>query len=461
MKRVPQGSPGRGETSPVAFEAIGARIQETLRRLRGMGKLSEHDVKTSLREVRLALLEADVNYRVVKDFIARVSERAVGREVMKSLSPGQQVVKIVHDELARLMGGENSRLAISSRPPTVIMLVGLQGSGKTTTCAKLGALLKRSGRNPLLVAADLGRPAAREQLLQLGAQAGIPVSAPEAASAGEAAALGLTEGERQGRDTILVDTAGRLHIDADLMDELSRLQDSLQPEETLLVVDAMTGQDAVNVAQEFSSRLDLTGAILTKLEGDARGGAALSLRAVTGCPIKFAGTGEKMEDLEPFHPDRMASRILGMGDVLTLIEKAQASLDEEKARALEAKLRRQEFTLEDFLDQLDQVRQMGPMDQLLGMIPGLGGKKGAALQVDEKQLGRVKAIINSMTPEERRRPEIIDGGRRRRIAAGSGTRVQDVNRLLNQFRQMRKLVRQLTEMERGGKSRLLGGRLPF
>lgn len=442
------------------FENLASRLQETFRRLRGKGKLSEADVNEAVREVRLALLEADVNFKVVKDFVNRVKERAVGQEVLQSLTPGQQVVKIVYDELVELMGRSDSRLEISPKGPTVIMLVGLQGSGKTTTAGKLAVYLRKQGRRPLLVAADIYRPAAIKQLEVIGREIDIPVfSLGDRVSPLDIARAGVERARDAGRDMVIIDTAGRLHIDDELMGELEGLKEALSPQEILLVVDAMTGQDAVNVAEAFAGRLAITGVILTKLDGDTRGGAALSLRAVTGKPIKFVGMGEKFEALEVFYPDRMASRILGMGDVLSLIEKAQANLDLEKAREMERKLRSMDFTLEDFLDQLKQVRKMGPLDQLLALFPGANMAKGLKdLKIDEKELVKTEAIINSMTREERRNPAIIDGSRRRRIALGSGTKVQDVNRLLKQYEETRKLLKQLSSRDKG---RLLGGKLPF
>ncbi|HEY8395131.1 MAG TPA: signal recognition particle protein [Thermaerobacter sp.] len=435
------------------------KLQAVFKRLRGKGKLTEADVEAALREVRLALLEADVNFKVVKEFISRVRERAVGQEVLASLTPAQQVIKIVHDELTQLMGGSHARLRLAGTPPTVVLMVGLQGSGKTTTAAKLARMLARQGRQPLLVAADVYRPAAIEQLVTLAGQVGVPAYAPGPdRDPVDIARGGVEEARRLGRDVVIIDTAGRLHVDEPLMQELERIRAAVQPHEILLVVDAMTGQDAVNVAEQFNSRLGIDGVVLTKLDGDARGGAALSVRAVTGKPIKFVGLGERVDQLEPFHPERMASRILGMGDVLSLIEKAQAAFDAEEARRLERKLREQRFDLEDFLEQLRQVRKMGPLDQLLGMIPGLGGRvKDRA--VDERELRRIEAIIQSMTPEERRHPEIINASRRRRIARGSGTRVQDVNRLLKQFAETQRLMKQLTGAARKGR-RGFGG-LPF
>lgn len=434
------------------LESLAAKLQATLKKLGGKGKLSEKDVKEALREVRVALLEADVNYKVVKEFISKVKERAVGHEVMASLTPAQQVIKIVYEELAALMGGTVSKLEPASRPPTVVMVVGLQGAGKTTTCAKLARLLRREGRRPLLVAADVYRPAAIKQLQVLGEQLEIPVF-----SLGDRhKPVDIAKGAREhalshGHDFVIIDTAGRLHIDEDLMGELVEIKTALEPRHCLLVVDAMTGQDAVTVAEAFQAKLTLDGIILTKLDGDTRGGAALSVRAVTGCPIKFVGIGEKVNALEPFHPQRLASRILGMGDVLTLIEKAQATLAG-KGKELGERLKAADFNLEDFLAQLQQVQQIGPIDQILGMLPGAGKmKKLQGMAVDEKQLQQVEAIINSMTIKERRNPGIIDASRKRRIAKGSGTKVQDVNRLLKQFEQSRRLLKQFGQMEKGGK----------
>jgi len=446
----------------MVFEGLADKLQQTFKKLRGRGKLSESDVNDALREVRMALLEADVNFKVVKDFVAKVRERAVGHEVLDSLTPAQQVIKIVNDELTALMGGTQSRIAISPKPPTVIMLVGLQGAGKTTTAGKLALHLKKQNKRPLLVAADVYRPAAITQLQVLGEKLDIPVFAPGDQEKPVAIARKAVEHAlAYANDIVIIDTAGRLHINAELMDELKAIKQTVRPHEILLVVDAMTGQDAVTVAESFNSDLGLDGVILTKLDGDARGGAALSVKAVTGCPIKFAGMGEKLEALEPFHPDRMASRILGMGDVLSLIEKAEAAIDIEKAQALEKKLRKEEFTFDDFLDQLQQVRKLGSIDQILGMIPGMGGltKKLQGAEFDENQLKQVEAIIRSMTKKERRNPDIINGSRRRRIAAGSGTRVQDVNRLLKQFAEARKLMKQFQQARKSGKKG--GFRLPF
>jgi len=438
----------------VAFESLGEKIQETMRRLRGKGKLSEEDVDSALREVRLALLEADVNFKVARKFIKSVRERVVGEEVTGSLTPGQQVVKVVQEELTDLMGGENQGIDFASSPPTVIMLAGLQGSGKTTTCAKLARHFSSKGRHPLLVAADVYRPAAIEQLRQMGDRIDVPVTVLDA-SPEDIARAGYGEAKKGKKDTVIIDTAGRLHIDEDMMEELKRVTQAVQVHESLLVVDAMTGQDAVNVAEQFSEDLDVSGIILTKLDGDTRGGAALSVRDVTGCPIKFVGTGEGIEDLEAFHPDRMASRILGMGDVMTLIEKAESKVDTAGAREMERKLREDEFTLDDFLDQLEQVQDMGPLDQLMSMIPGMGQKMPAA-EIDERDLLRTKAIIQSMTREERTEPDIVKRSRRRRIARGSGTRVQDVNRLLKQYKQTRDMIKQLTQGGGGKAARRLG-----
>jgi signal recognition particle subunit SRP54 len=432
------------------FGTLADKLQRTLGKLRGRGKLTEQDVKEALREVRLALLEADVNYKVVGEFTSRVRERAVGQEVMTSLTPAHQVIKIVHEELTELMGGSQSKLELASLPPTTVMLVGLQGAGKTTSCAKLANLLRKQGHRPLLVAADVYRPAAIKQLQVLGEQLQIPVfSLGDQVSPVDIAKAAVEHAKRHANDIVLLDTAGRLHINEELMGELKAIDEAISPQQVMLVVDAMTGQDAVNVASSFNESLDIDGIILTKLDGDARGGAALSIKAVTGKPIKFAAIGEKLDALEPFYPERMASRILGMGDVLTLIERAEAQIDEEKAREMADKLRAADFTFEDFLDQLQQVRNMGPLDQLLEMLPGVPGMKGLrGMQVDEKQFGRVEAIIQSMTVEERIRPEIIDGSRKRRIAAGSGARVQDINRLLKQFNQTRQMLRQLGAFEK-------------
>lgn len=429
------------------FENLTDRLQGIFRRLSGRGRLSEKVVDEALREVRLALLEADVNFRVVKAFLNRVRERAVGEEVMRSLTPAQQVVKIVHEALIHTLGEEAVPMNRAPSGPTVIMLVGLQGSGKTTTAAKLALHLRNKGGYPLMVAADLRRPAAVRQLEILGEQLDLPVhSEGTDQEAAQVARRGLQEARQQRRSHVILDTAGRLHIDEELMRELDRVQRAVSPHEVLLVADAMTGQDAVRVAEAFHERLGLSGLVLTKVDGDARGGAALSMRNVTGVPIKFLGVGEKTDALEVFYPDRLASRILGMGDVLSLIERAEAAYTEEEARHLEKKVRKGTFDLQDFLDQLRQLQQMGPLDQLLGMIPGLSSAMRAQdLNVDERQFRRLEAIILSMTPEERRRPEIIGGSRRRRIARGSGTSLQEVNALLKRFRQYRKLMRRLTK----------------
>lgn len=437
------------------FEGLADKLQSTFKKLRGRGKINEADVTEALREVRMALLEADVHFKVVKDLIARIKERAVGQEVLESLTPAQQVVKIVNDELTELMGGTQSRITISPKPPTVIMLVGLQGAGKTTTVGKLGQYLKKQGKNPLLVAADVYRPAAIKQLQVLGEQLSIPVFTMEEPKPVEIAKQALEHAKLYARDVVIIDTAGRLHINEELMQELKDIKSAVKPHEILLVVDAMTGQDAVNVAESFNGDLGLDGIILTKLDGDARGGAALSVKSVTGCPIKFAGMGEKLDALEPFHPDRMASRILGMGDVLTLIEKAQASIDLEQAKEMERKLRKDDFTLEDFLDQLQQVKKLGPLDKIMEMLPGMNQlKKNQDIQIDEKEIAHVEAIIRSMTLAERRDPNLINGSRRKRIAAGSGTRVQDVNKLLKQFVEARKMMKRFKDMQKMGKNKL-------
>lgn len=450
----------------MAFEGLADRLQSTIQKIRGKGKVTEADVKEMMREVRLALLEADVNFKVVKNFVKKVSERAVGQDVLKSLTPGQQVIKVVKEELTELMGGEQSKIAVSNRPPTVIMMVGLQGAGKTTTTGKLANLLrKKYNRNPLLVAADVYRPAAIQQLETLGKQLNMPVfSLGDKVSPVEIARQAIEKAKEDHRDYVLIDTAGRLHIDEALMNELKEIKELTKPDEIFLVVDAMTGQDAVNVAQSFNEQLGLSGVVLTKLDGDTRGGAALSIRAVTNTPIKFVGMGEKMDALEAFHPERMASRILGMGDVLTLIEKAQASFDEEKTKDLEQKMRTASFTLDDFLDQLGQVRKLGPLDELLKMMPGANKIKGLNnIQVDEKQIGHVEAIIRSMTKEEKLHPEIINAGRRKRIAKGSGRTVSEVNRLLKQFEDMKKMMKQMSGLQAKAKKKggFGGFKFPF
>ncbi len=441
------------------FDRLTDRLAAVFRRLRGHGTLTEENITEALREVRLALLEADVHFKVVKEFLERVRGRAVGQAVLRSLAPGQHVVKIVHEELTALMGGGRAHLSLTGRPPVGVLLVGLQGSGKTTTAAKLARLLLREGRRPLLVAADLKRPAACAQLETVGAAVGAPVHAdPRAESALAAVRAAAARAAAEGQDVLLVDTAGRLHIDEPLMAELATLKTALEPAEVLLVADAMTGQDAVGSAAAFHRVLGLTGVILTKLDGDARGGAALSIRAVTGAPIKFVGVGEKPEALEPFYPDRVASRILGMGDVLSLVERAEAAVAKEEAAALAAKVRRERFTLEDFRTQLKQVQTMGPLSEVLAMVPGLGPAVGqAGGDGEERALRRMEAILNSMTRQEREDPALLNGSRRRRIATGSGTSVAEVNRLLRQFAQTQKVMRQL--MKQGG--RLTGRPLPL
>jgi signal recognition particle subunit SRP54 len=425
------------------FDALSDRFEGIFKRLRGRGKLTDRDIDEVAREIRVALLEADVNVTVVKSFINRVKERARGAEVAKSLTPAQQVIKIVHEELVTTLGGETGKLTMSPKPPTVVMLAGLQGSGKTTAAGKLARHVERDGRKPLLVAADLQRPAAVEQLRVLGERINVPVYA-EQSNPIRVAKNARKEADRTGRNVIILDTAGRLQIDADLMDELRRVRNAIKPDDTLLVVDAMTGQEAVNVAEAFDNAVGLDGVILTKIDGDARGGAALSVKDVVGKPILFAGTGEKLDDFEPFHPDRMASRILGMGDMLTLIEKAEEAFEEKEAAKAEEKLRKGQFTLEDFLDQMQQVRKMGPLQNIVGMIPGLP-KEARDAQLDESQLGRIEAIIRSMTPEERRNPAVINGSRRLRIARGSGTSTQDVNGMLKQFKMVQQMMRSVAK----------------
>ena len=440
------------------LEGLAEKLQNTFKKLKGKGKLTETDINEAMREVRLAFLEADVSLPVVKDFIQRIKERSMGAEVMSSLTPAQQIIKIVNEELTRLMGDEQAKVNLSATDgATVFMLAGLQGSGKTTTAGKLALYYRKQGRRPLLVGVDVYRPAAIQQLEVLSKQISVPFfSLGQDVSPLDTARACRSQARTQGCDLIIIDTAGRLHIDAVLMEELAQLKGILNPQETFLVVDSMTGQDAVNVARSFNEDLGLTGIIMTKLDGDTRGGAALSVKAVTGCPIKFVGAGEKPDALEPFYPDRMAARILGMGDVLTLIEKAQASFDQDKARELERKLRKQEFGLDDFLEQITQVRSMGPLEEILGMIPGLGGvKQLRQIQAgfDEKDFGRIEAIIRSMTPSERKNITLINGSRRKRIAAGSGTSVQDVNRLLKQYEQTRRLFKQFGESTQGKSGR--------
>lgn len=439
----------------MAFEGLSEKLSATFKRLRGKGRLTEADVREGMREVRLALLEADVSYKVVKDFVAQVTERCIGADVLDSLTPAQQIVKIVNEELVQLMGGTNAKLTFASKGPTVVMMVGLQGAGKTTNGAKLAGLMRRQfGKRPLLVACDVYRPAAITQLQVVGKQLDIPVFEMGQANPVHIAQEAIKYARDHGHDMVFLDTAGRLHVDEALMNELKSIKAEVQPNEILLVVDAMTGQDAVNAAQSFNEWLDIDGVMLTKLDGDARGGAALSVKAVTGKPIKFIGTGEKLDMIEPFHPERMASRILGMGDVLTLIEKAEQALDQKKAAELEQKMRANKFTLADFYDQLLQIRKMGPMQDLLGMIPGMGSMKN--VQVDESALGRVEAIILSMTPYERENPACLNSSRKRRIALGCGQKVENVNRLLKQFDQMQQLMKQMTGK---GKKRKLPGKM--
>ncbi len=448
----------------MAFESLAEKLQGAFNQLRGKGKLNEKDVKDAMREVKLALLEADVNFKVVKDFINTLTERAIGESVMQSLTPGQQVIKIVSEELTNLMGKTQSKLEYSSKPPTVIMMAGLQGAGKTTTCGKLGSLLKKQGKRPLLVACDIYRPAAIQQLKVVGEKVGVPVfEMGNQTNPVEIAKAGLAHAIHFNNDVVIIDTAGRLHIDENLMQELIQIKETVSPKEILLVLDAMTGQDAVNVAEHFNAQLEISGVILTKLDGDTRGGAALSVRAVTGKPIKYACIGEKLTDIEEFYPDRMASRILGMGDVLSLIEKAQENFDEEKAKKLEKKMKTSTFDLEDFLDQLEQLQKMGPIGDLLGMIPGMNNNKALkGVDVNDKDLIRTKAIIQSMTRKERTDPDIINGSRKKRIAAGCGVHVSEVNRLLKQFEQTKKMMKQFSgggmekKMKRGG-----GFKFPF
>jgi len=445
----------------MAFESLAEKLQGTFKMLKGKGKLNEKDIKAAMREIKLALLEADVNFMIVKKFIKTVSERAVGEDVMKSLTPGQMVVKIVNEELTNLMGEKVEKLELSSQPPTIIMLCGLQGAGKTTMAGKLGNYLKKQGKKPLLAACDIYRPAAIKQLQVVGGQLDIPVFAMGQEDPRKIAKEALREAQIKGFDVLIVDTAGRLHIDEALMDELEDVKGIIKPHEILLTIDAMTGQDAVNVAETFNEKLDVTGVILTKLDGDSRGGAALSVRSVTGKPIKFVGVGEKLTDLEEFHPDRMASRILGMGDVLSLIEKAEQNLDEEKMKKLEAKMRKNEFDLEDFLDQLQQMKNMGPIGDLLKMIPGVNNKALKNIDIDEKEFLRLEAIIQSMTPKERQNPDIINSSRRKRIAAGSGVTVNAVNKLLKQHAQTKKMMKQFNNPAFAKKMKKGGMGLPF
>ncbi len=428
----------------MAFEGLTEKLSAAFKKLRSKGRLTEADVKEAMREIRLALLEADVSYKVVKDFVKRVTERAVGSDVLESLTPAQMIVKIVNEELIALMGSENAKLAISSKPPTVIMLVGLQGAGKTTNGAKLAGLMKKNGKNPLLVACDVYRPAAIKQLEVVGGQLGIPVFQMGQTDPVQIAQAGVAHAKKEGHDMVFLDTAGRLHVDEALMEELSAIKAAVQPHEILLVVDAMTGQDAVNAASAFDQQLDIDGVMLTKLDGDARGGAALSVKAVTGKPIKFVGNGEKLDNIEPFHPERMASRILGMGDVLTLIEKAEAALDQKKAQELEQKLRKSKFTLQDFYDQLVQLKSMGSLTDILAMMPGMNAGALKDVKVDEKAMAHTEAIILSMTPYERENPGCINHSRKQRISKGCGIKVEEINRLLKQFEAMQKMMKQFS-----------------
>lgn len=443
------------------LENLSEKLQNALGKLTGKGKVSEKDIDGAMREVRLALLEADVNFKVVRKFIKDVKERALGSEVMESLTPGQQVIKIVNEELTALMGDTESKIEYSSKPPTVILMCGLQGAGKTTTTGKLAYKIKKENKRPLLVACDIYRPAAIKQLEVVGERAEVPVfSMGDKVNPIDIAKAGVEHAKRNGNDVVIIDTAGRLHIDEELMDEIKGIHDATNPDEILLVLDAMTGQDAVNVADAFNDILSITGVVLTKLDGDARGGAALSIRAVTDKPIKFVGVGEKLDQLQAFHPDRMASRILGMGDVLSLIEKAQEGIDLEKAQELEERIRSQKFSFDDFLGQLEQMKNMGPLDELMKMIPGVNSKMLSGIDVGEKEINRIQAIIQSMTMEERENPEIINSSRRKRIAEGSGSNVPEVNRLLKQFRETKKMMKKFTDMEkkmkRGG-----GFKMPF
>lgn len=444
------------------FEGLSEKLQNTISKFRGKGRVTDKDVKDMMREIKLALLEADVNFKVVKDFINRISERAVGQDVLESLTPGQQVIKIVHEELIDLMGKVPAKVTFANKPPTVYMMVGLQGSGKTTTTGKLASLLRKQGKSPLLVACDVYRPAAVKQLQVLGNQLDIPVFTIEGnTNPVHIAKEAIDHAKSKLYDLVIIDTAGRLHINEELMEELDNIKKAVHPHEILLVIDSMTGQDAVNVAESFNQKLGVDGLVLTKLDGDTRGGAALSVKAVTGKPIKFAGMGEKLSDLEPFYPERMASRILGMGDVLSLIEKAQEAFDENKAAEMERKLRTQQFTLNDFLDQMQQVKKMGPLNQVLGMIPGMNSKAMQNVEVDEKKMTHVEAIIKSMTSKERNDPAIINGSRRKRISAGSGTTIQEVNRLLKEFEEMKKLMKMMTDASKKGGKGLGKFKMPF
>lgn len=440
------------------FSSISDKLNKALGKFRNKGKLTEADIKEGMREIKLALLEADVSFKVTKDFVKGVSERAVGAQVMESLVPSQQIVKIVHEELIKLMGTTQAKLEIASNPPTVIMMCGLQGAGKTTHSAKLAALYKKQGKNPLLVACDIYRPAAIKQLQVVGEAVGVPVFEMGTENPVKIAKEAISYAKRNGHDMVFLDTAGRLHVDEVLMAELSEIKNSTNPTEILLVVDAMLGQDAVNVSKSFNDLLDITGVILTKLDGDTRGGAALSVRHVTGKPIKFVGTGEKLDTIEPFHPDRMASRILGMGDVLSLIEKAEQAMDEKKAAELEKKLRENTFTLSDYLDQLRQLKSMGSLESIMAMMPGMNTGALKDAKIDECAMARIEAIILSMTPKEREKPDIINGSRRKRIAKGSGTSVEEVNRLMKQYEQMNKMIKQFSSMGKKGRRKM---KIPF
>ena len=442
----------------MAFENLSEKLSVAFKKLKGKGLVTEKDIKESMREIKLALLEADVNYKVVKDFIANVSERAVGADVLESLTPGQQIIKIVNDELTKLMGGENSRVEFGKTIPTVVMMAGLQGAGKTTFCAKLASYMrKKHNKRPLMVACDIYRPAAIKQLEVVGKQIDVPVfQMGDSKSAVEIAKSAVEHAKIHGNDFVIIDTAGRLHIDEELMKELSDVSNAVNPNEILLVIDAMTGQDAVNIAESFNNQLEITGVIITKLDGDTRGGAALSVKAVTGKPIKFVGVGEKLSDIEEFHPDRMASRILGSGDVLSLIERAEQAFDEKSAAKLEEKLKRNQFDFDDFLEQLGQMKKMGPLSSLVKMIPGVNAKALDEANIDESRIFKVEAIIRSMTKKERQKPEIINASRKKRIAAGSGTSVQEVNLLLKQFEQMQKMMKQFSGKGKHKKLRGLG-----
>lgn len=442
------------------FSNLSEKLENAFKKFKNKGKLTEADVKEGMREVKLALLEANVNYKVTRDFIKSVTERAVGSDVLESLLPAQQIIKIVHEELVKLMGETNNKLQISSRPPTVIMMVGIQGSGKTTQTAKLASMYKKQGKRPLLVACDVYRPAAIEQLKVVGAQVDVPVFDMGNSDPVDIAKAGIEHAKRHGHDMVFIDTAGRLNVDEAMMEELERMKAATDPTEILLVVDAMTGQDAVNIAEAFNNRLDITGVILSKLDSDTRGGAALSIRYVTGKPIKFIGTGEKLDAIEPFYPDRMASRILGMGDVLTLIEKAQQTFDDKKAAELEKKLRENSFTLNDYLEQFRQIKNMGDIEQIAAMIPGVKPGTLKDAKVDEKAMAHTEAIILAMTAEEREKPNVINGSRRKRIATGSGTSVEEVNKLLRQYDQMNKMIKQLTA-QYGGKKAKKRMKIPF